>query len=458
MALTLEEWRLLQEHANDLASKRLADIKHERYYDGEQRVEQLGMAIPPEMRQFLVIANWSATVVDTIKDRQQVRSMALLGDETADPVLQGIWDSSNMDAHVDMFNVDRMIYGRSFLSVGADENDSESALIRVESPREMSAFVDVRREVVTSAARFYGTSENGDGPTHATLYLPDQTVWIEKSETSGRWLEVDRDQHRLGAVPIVMHLNRRRSGPFVGRPEISNIMGISDAAARSLTNMQFGQEAHGIPRMWMTGVARGDFVDAAGNPIPQFEAYFDAIHTLGNKDAKIGQLTAADLKNFETAMRIYGQQATVVTGFPYRYWGLSTVNPPAEGALIADESRLIRTIEAQNTQVGTTLGWAGALAYRIATGEWVTGNRVRVDWFDPSTPTVAQREDALMKRRSQGVLSREGYWDELGWSEARKERERNYLREEAAEFAAVDLSFLERSDAAAVSAGTDPGV
>lgn len=455
MALTLDEVHLLQAHADDLASKRANDIKHERYYDGEQRVEQLGMAIPPEMRQFLVVANWSATVVDTIKDRQQVRSMALLGDETADPVLQRVWDASNMDAHVDMFNVDRMVYGRAFLSVGADEDDPESALIRVESPRELSAFVDVRREVVTSAARFYGVSDEGIGPTNATLYLPDRTVWLEQSNTTGKWTEVDRDVHNLGAVPIVMHLNRRRSGRFEGRSEMAKVMGLSDAAARSLTNMQFAQEAHGIPRMWMTGVAKGEFVDQDGKPIPQFEAYFDAIHMLTKENAKIGQLTAADLKNFETAMRIYGQQATVATGFPYRYWGLSTTNPPAEGALIADESSLVRSVEAQNTQVGTTLGWAGALAYRIATGEWVTGNRVRVDWFDPSTPTVAQREDALMKRRSQGVLSREGYWDELGWSEARKERERNYLKAEAAEFAAIDLSFLERPSADAAVASTD---
>jgi hypothetical protein len=30
----------------------------EAYYEGEQRVEQLGMAIPPELRRFLTIAAW----------------------------------------------------------------------------------------------------------------------------------------------------------------------------------------------------------------------------------------------------------------------------------------------------------------------------------------------------------------------------------------------------------------
>ena len=80
----------------------------------------------------------------------------------------------------------------------------------------------------------------------------------------------------------------------------------------------------------------GDFVDVEGKPIPQFEAYFDAIHTITNAQGKVGQLDAADLKNFETAMNIYGRQAAVSYGFPARYFGITTSNPPAEGAIRAD--------------------------------------------------------------------------------------------------------------------------
>jgi hypothetical protein len=58
------------------------------------------MAIPPNMRRFLVITNWCRTVVDTINDRQQVRSLILPGEETADPQLRAIWDANNLDAHV----------------------------------------------------------------------------------------------------------------------------------------------------------------------------------------------------------------------------------------------------------------------------------------------------------------------------------------------------------------------
>jgi len=452
VALSDNEYGLLAQLQLKLSTTNLTDELLWRYYRGQQRVEQLGMAIPPTMRKFLVIANWGRVVADTINDRQQVRSLILPGEETADPQLQAIWDASNMPAQFRMFNLDRLIYGRSFLSVGTNEDDPSLPLIRAESPREMVADVDVRREALKSAARFYGKTDEGWGPTHATLYLPNVTVWCEMGQDR-RWVEIDRDEHRLGRVSIVTHLNRRLSGAWEGESEMTDVIPLADAAARNLTNMQFAQEAHGIPRKYMTGVEKGDFVDANGDPIPQFEAYFDAIHTVTNAQGKVGQLDAADLKNFETAMDVYGTQASIATGFPARYFGIKTSNPPAEGAIRADESTLTRRVEAQNTDLGVTLGWVGGLALRFATGEWVEGNRVRVEWFDPATPTVAQREDALAKRRAAGVLSREGYWDELGWSEARKAKERAYFAEEAADPTLMALAQAGQADAAAPPVG-----
>lgn len=434
MALSDDELDLIARlHSIHRKSQRKDELLW-RYYQGQQRVEQLGMAVPPEMRRFLVITNWCRTQVDTINDRQQVRSLILPDEETADPILRRIWDANNLSAHLSMFNLDRMIYGRAFLSAGTNEDDPELPLVRVESPRQMSALVDMRRERMIAAARFYKSEGRGAKTSQVTLLTPDATVWAERQR--GKWVEVDRDQHDLGVVPVVMHLNRRMSGAWVGESQMSDVIPFVDSAARSLTNLQFAQEAHGVPSVWATGVAKGDFVDEKGQPVPQFEAYFDAIKTLTSKDAKWGQFSAADLKNFETALNIYRTEVSTVTGLPPRMLGLLSSQPPQEGGIRADESRLTRSIETQNDQVGMTLGWAAALGYRMATGVEVTGNRVRVDWFDPATPTVSQREDALAKRRAAGALSLEGYWDELQWSQARKAKERAYLaaeREQAAD-------------------------
>lgn len=434
MALTPSEIALIEELKLNHDARFLTDERFYRYYHLKQRIEQLGMAVPPNMRRFMVVANWPRVVVKTITGRQKLRSLILPGEETADPKLRAIWDANNLSAHTKMLRRDVLICGRGFMSVGTNEKNKKLPIVRVESPREMEALVDTRREEMTAAARFYGVDKSGRGPTNITLYLPNQTIWVALG-LDGRWVEIDRDVHNLGAVPVVMHINERMSGAFEGESELVDIIGLTDAMGRSLTNLQFAQEAHGIPRMWMTGVAKGDFVDANGVPIPQFEAYFDAIQMLTSKDAKIGQLDAADLKNFETAMKIYGTQAAVSYGFPARYFGITTSNPPAEGAIRADEIELINGVEDKNEAEGMVLGWVGALAYRFATGTWVEGNRVRADYFDPGTPTVSQRADALSKLRANGDISREGMWDELQWSEARKAKERQYLAaEEANEF------------------------
>lgn len=455
MALTPSEIELIEKLKTRLDARSGDDEKFFRYYTLQQRIEQLGMAIPPNMRDFLVSVNWPRVVVRTIAGRQKVRALMLPGQETADPKLRAIWDANNLSAHTKMFRRDALVYGRAFMSVGANEANDDLPFVRVESPREVEVEVDARREVMTAAARFYGTDELNHGPTFVTLYLPEQTVWIGRDSITGRWAEIRRNRHNLGVVPMVMHLNDRMSGSFEGQSELVDIIPLTDSVTRSLTNLQFAQEAHGVPSIGATGVARGDFLDQDGQPVPQFEAYFDAIKMLTDKDARWTQFSAADLKNFETAVRIYGTQAAVSYGFPARYFGITTSNPPAEGAIRADEIELINLVEDKNEAEGMVLGWAGALAYRVATGEWVEGNRVRADYFDPGTPTVAQRADALSKLRATRDISREGMWDELQWSEPRKAKEREYLRKELEAEADPYLADLNAKDAAA-NAGSEP--
>lgn len=450
MALTDSEEATLNLLQRSQVKRARKDILNERFREGEARIEHLGMAIPPEMRRFMVYINWIDTLVTSHTDRQQVRSIVLPGEENTDPDLRAIWDGSNMDSQLSMFSDDSWTFGRAFFSIGTNEEDESRPLVRAESPLEMAAKVDVRRQMMTAAARFY---KDADGVSCAVLYQPDVTVWVERK--NGKWTEVDRDEHDLGVVPVIMHLHRRRSGRWVGKPGINILIPLVESVTRTMTNMQFGLEATGNPRMWMTGVSAGDFVDKDGKPVPKFEAYWNAIHTLTKEGAKVGQLTAADLKNFETAVNVNGKLAASLTKLPPDYFGLTTSNPSTEGAIRGNEARLIRSVEAFNAQVGDPLGWTMALALRMASGDVVRGNRVKIDYFDPATPTIAQRMDAVVKAKSAEILSQEGSWDELGWSEQRKERERGYF---AAERAARDADPVLMALAAGVGDGSSLSV
>jgi hypothetical protein len=431
VALTPDEVRLIERHHKQYDANKWGDELMARYAYGEQTIRHLGMAVPPSYRDFTFVLNWPGVYVESVESRQDVRALILPGESAADPRLVEMMDANNLDADLSLFLQDRYTFGRSFFSVGSNEDDPSTPLVHVESPREMTAFVDIRRRRMTSAAKFYGYDDTSGGPTNLTLYLPNVTVWAAKS-SEGRWAEVDRDEHNLGRVPVTMSLCRRRSGGWTGQPLITRVNDITDSLARAMANMQFASEAAGIPQKYALGVSSGDFVDRDGNPLPQWAAYFNAIWANKNPNIKVGQFAAADLKNFETQVTIYGKLAASVTYLPSRYFGLTTTNPPSADAIRAEEAQFVKFVERQNAQVGSVLGWTAGLWWRFATGEWVDGSRIGVEWHDPATPTIAQREDALQKRRSAGVLSRQGYWDELGWSEQRKAKEQQYLDEEAA--------------------------
>lgn len=440
MALTREMQGLLQDLENGLTALSHDDILNDRYYEGAQRLEHIGLAVPPELRRFEMSANWCRTSVDSVADRLAMRSFYMPGEDKASAELREGWDANNLDSESLIHHQESLILGRGFVSVGTNEEDRDHPLIQVESPRELSVKVNHRHRRIDAAARFYGSSEGIFRPTDATLYLPNQTLWL-KRENAG-WEVVSQDDHKLGRVPIVMFLNRRRIGKWNGVSEMKDVIPFVDAAARSLTNLQLAGETHSVPQKYVLGMSKGDFVDKSGNPIPAWEAYFNAIWANANKDAKVGQFAASDLKNFHETVNHYAQLVSSVTGLPSRYLGQTSVNPAAEGAIRADESRLVLNVEKKQKNFGDGWGWVMGLYQRFRTGEWVEGSKIKTEWYDAGTPTRAQMADAMSKlyANGQGAVSRETVWDEMGWSDSRKSREWERLERESR----MTLTMLEK--------------
>lgn len=431
MVLGIEDRNMMRGLSNRLVETSRDDDKHHAYYEGTRRLEQIGLSVPPELRHFEMSANWIRTYIDILVDRLGMRFFYHQGDKTSIEALREGWDANNLDSQSLLHHRETFILGRGFVSVGTNEEDPEHPLIQVESPREIAVDVDPRYRRMRSAARFYGASEGSMQAKYATLYEPDRTRWLEHG--SRGWTVVDQDDHKLGRVPLVMFLNRQRLGSWRGVSEMTDLLPIVDGTARTLTDLQLAVEVHAAPKRYVVGASKGDFVDRDGKPLPAWEAYQNALWALSNKDAKIGQLPASDLKNFHDTVSMYGQLASSVTGLPLRFFGQTSVNPASEGAINADESGLIKHVETISSLFGDNWGWVMGLYERFRTGEWVTGTQIKAEWFDPATPTYAQRADALTKQYAggQGVLSREGTWEEMGWSEARMARERDRFESES---------------------------
>lgn len=437
MPLTDEETavvsRLSKAHDGLAANDELLDA----YYEGAQRLQQIGIAVPPELRHFETVVNWPRLVVDSLEERCDVKSFIRGGSDTADSGLREGWDANNLDSEFHLTFLDMLVYGRGFLSVGTNEDDPGQPLVSVESPRELVVDIDTRTRRVRSALRRSG-GDDKNRPKFATLYTPTQTVWVESVGPTGSqvWDVVDRDVHNIGRVPVVPFFNRRRSGRWEGVSEIVDAIPLTDSAARSLTNLQIAAELHSVPQKWVMGMSKGDFVDpTTGRPKPEWEAYYGAIWANQNKDVKVGQFEASDLKNFHETVEHYASILAGLYGLPMRYFGLNTANPPSADGIRADEARLVKRAERKMSTVGDQLGRTMAMYERFRTGRWPeSGDRIKVEWHDASTPTYAAKVDGIQKLTGgQPVLSREGGWDELGWSDARKDRERAYMAQEASD-------------------------
>lgn len=398
------------------------------YYEGTQRLEHIGIAVPPELRRFETVVNVPRMAVDEPEHRQGLKGFQRSGKFGVDRGLQEGWEYNNLDSQSSLAHKDARTHGRAFVTVSTNADDAEQPLITIEPVAAFGVEADTRQRRFTSALRLY--KDPVARTTHCTLYQPEVTRWLRRE--GAVWVdEEDPDEHQLGRLPVVMLRNRPRTGRLFGVSEMADVMKLADAIARMVTNMQVAGEALAVPHRWATGLKKDDFVDKKGRPVPVWEAYLTVMKMSQNPNAKFGSFVAADLKNFTDAVDSMMAWCASVLGLPTRYAGQQSVNPATEGAIRADEARLIKNVERMNTHDGAAWSWVQGIRERFTTGEWPANNSIRALWFDPATPTISQRADATLKLYQGGVLSREGTWDELGWDEPRKDRERAYFDAEA---------------------------
>lgn len=417
------------------------------YYEGVQKLEQLGLAIPQELKVFTVVLGWAATPVDALEHRLDLTGFRMPGAEAADTSLWDVWQYNNMDERAGFAHLDALALGSSYVCVGTNEADRSAPLITIESPLEMVVSRDPRTHRVMAAARFYDADETKTAQ-RATLYLPNVTRWLVRQ--SGMWVdELEPDVHNLDAVPVVPFVNRHRTTRLTGsvlegRSEMHSVIPIADSASRAITNTQLLQETLVAPARGVLGATKGDFVDAEGNTLSAWDAYFGSVWALSNKEAKTFQFDAADMKNIETIVNMYARLASGVTHLPVEYFGLTTNNPPSAEGYRAGETRLVKTAERKQIAFGNSWESVMRLAIRFRDGEWSPdARRMEAVWRDAGTPTLSMVADAVSKEFAVGLTDWETAQEDRGRSPEtiRRMKERRVLEQsEAVSFGVQQVS------------------
>lgn len=407
------------------------------YYEGALRLQALGLSLPPEMDDLQTVINWPGVVVDSLEERLDVEGFRLGNSPTTDRELWSWWQYNNLDEESGLGHVDALALRAAYITVGRrreDDGPDDPPLITVDSCESMTATLDPRTHMVDAAVRLYDDNSLGV-PQKATLYRHGKTIHYQRKSFDGGWKgweKTDEDPHGLPAL-VVPLVNRPRLNRRQGESEMRDVMGIADAACRSITNLQGAQELLAVPSRYVIGASEEDFVDSeTGEQVPAWEAYIGRFNALMREDAKVIQLQGADLRNFTDVIRHYADLVVGLTGLPAHYLGITSDNPASADAIRAGESRWIKRAERKQRIFGAAWEQTMRLGMLVKGRDPDQLIGLETVWRDPATPTYAAKADAVVKLVAQRIIPREVAWEEMGYTPEQRDRMRNLFADDPA--------------------------
>jgi hypothetical protein len=381
---------------------------YDRWYEGTEQVRYLHEDLFQEMHDRIpqVRIFLPQVAVDSIAERLGWEGFRT-GDDDLDEDLQRVWDANDLDLGLTQAITDALVMRRSYFSIGTNEEDPDTPIVRPESPLELFVRNDARTRKATDGLRRWCVYDLSGSlmEEYATLYLPDSTIWMERK--GGGWVVTDRDDHKLGEVPIASLVNRPRTsavrvGPRprtrIGRSDLDPVIPLAHSLTKMATDMMVAAERVAIPLRVLFGAGPDQFKDDKGNPMTPMQALLGGLLAIPEPDVRAYEFAAAQLANFTTGMRELSNQAGSVTGLPPHYVGTPSDNPASAEAIISSESRLATRAEQKQVPFEAGVVHAAWLWRRIQTGEWDPAVKAaRGDWRDVRTPTVGAQADAAVK-------------------------------------------------------------
>lgn len=402
--------------------------------------------LSPEAREALggrlnsVSVNFPKLSVSSLAERLTVAGFRTEGNDSApDAALWSVWRRNHLEDGSAQAHTDALVYGRSYVVVWAGPRGPQ---ITVESPKQVAVLHDPATREVTAAFKRWAVN----GQAHGVLYLPDTILRLTSDSNvtdafpTDNWETVETLPNPLGVVPVVPIVNRGRLLDVDGVSEMNDILELTDALNKLMSDALVSSEFYARPRRWATGLELAE--DEDGNAVDPFTSEAGKLWLSEDPNTKFGQFDGARLDGYADLTATVTQQIGALTGLPPHYLGLHGDQPASADAIRSAEASLVARAYSLQRTFGQAWADVAKLAVAVRDGSDPLGMEIETVWASPETRTPAQAADAAVKLSSIGVPLSVILAETMGYSPAQIDRVQEAARTDALNAAGVNLTEL----------------
>ena len=416
---------------------------YDAYFEGDQPMRFLSPVLKKELGDRIteIILNWPRYGVEAYDNRLDIEGFRFSGGESSDDDLWRIWQANDGDLLAQQTHQEHLALARAYAIVGPSE-DAETPLITVHSPFDAIHEDDPRTHDLQNGILRW---TEADRSNWVSLYHPNGRITWRRNK--GEWIEdsVEENEFNLTRMTAMINqpriLGRHRPGlpdQRLGRSVFHDIIPLADAANKMATDMMVSAEFHAMPRRWAVGLSEDDFTDENGAALNTWELIAGRLWASENKDVKMGQFQESDLKVFHESIKLLAQLASQMLALPPHYLSFTGDNPASADAIRSSETQLVKRAERMQGILSTRWERVQRLILLTKTGiDMPEARQIETMWRDPSTPTIAQKADAIVKlvqakdSRGNSILPVQQAREDLGYSATVQGRMRDWDSESA---------------------------
>ena len=375
------------------------NLKRSLYYDSEQSFKDLGLTLPPQLKNAKFYLGWATMAVRKAAIRSQFEGLRLPG--STDPFELGeTLAANNFGLELSQGIVSAYKHGVSLVTVAKGLPGEAPVQIQSHAAESSAALWDRRARRISAALTISAMKD--DQPSEFIVYLP--TVVLMCKREAGSWI-VQRIENKIGRTLVVPLTYDPQLGKPFGRSRITNpVMALTDMAVRAYVRMEGNAEFYSSPQLAIEGIDPDAF-DGDASESKKFKLAMDRLIAL-TRDADgnaptIKQLQQATMTPHSDMLRTVAMAFSGETGIPPSSLGIIHDNPSSAEAMRAAEHDLLIDVTYQNKFVlSSAVKSIAQLAVMVRDGlteppaeAW----KLSASFADPEFRSTSANADAVVK-------------------------------------------------------------